>query len=202
MRSRRATTRHRPARRPCGARGGVVERRGVPQLLDPCLTCASSRGRSRWPSSGRGPRGAEHRFPLPDAGRGRPADHACPGRAARDRGLREHDRDDDQQSDAGPGAIATSDCGSWRGIARAIACASRQPPYGVPSVPPGQRGRVTARSRLCRPTVRVRCRTSLTVAHDRRDFVLRARNGRACHPGYGTNGPANAGEPRPRRRSG
>jgi hypothetical protein len=32
--------------------------------------------------------------------------------------------DDDQQSDAGPGAIATSDCGSWRGMVRAIACAS------------------------------------------------------------------------------
>jgi hypothetical protein len=32
--------------------------------------------------------------------------------------------DDDQQSDAGLGAIATSDCGSWRGIACAIACAS------------------------------------------------------------------------------
>ena len=30
---------------------------------------------------------------LPDAGRGRPADHACPRRPARDRGLREHDRD-------------------------------------------------------------------------------------------------------------
>jgi hypothetical protein len=34
--------------------------------------------------------------------------------------------DDDQQSDAGPGAIATSDCGSWRGIARAIPFASRR----------------------------------------------------------------------------
>ena len=30
---------------------------------------------------------------LPDAGRGRPADHACPRRPARHRGLREHDRD-------------------------------------------------------------------------------------------------------------
>ena len=42
---------------------------------------------------------------------------------ALDRGALAIELDDDQQSDAGARRLATSDCGSWRGIARAIACA-------------------------------------------------------------------------------
>jgi hypothetical protein len=43
--------------------------------------------------------------------------------------------DDEEQSGAGPGAIAIRNCASWPGIARAIACASMRQRRGfrVPS---------------------------------------------------------------------
>ena len=65
---------------PFSAGVGVVKRRGVPRLLDLCLTRSSSRGARRWPSWSRGPTGAELP-PFPTRRTQVPASRTCRARS-------------------------------------------------------------------------------------------------------------------------